>query len=275
MASISAISSSRAGSGQRRRAEAQPAELVQEPADRVGPGDARGQPLVGQRLPGKSPRPARSRSSSASDEGHVAGGGDESAGQPDRLSRPARAAAGAAPPTTGRGSPGPASRWAMAEKSSHTAPTLQVRARGWENAGSADQGPQHGPHRAERIVDPQRVGDLQQARAVLHDAGQPPGAVGVEGHDVGQGVGHDRHRAQVLDRADDLLPRRSSAWRSRSSSVSRKFHSRSAAAELSMREPQQPPVAVQRRGGAAARRSPARAAPRPAAPHTARPTRRA
>ncbi len=69
--------------------------------------------------------------------------------------------------------------------------------------GPADIGAQHRPHRAKRLVDAQLVGQRQHGGLPCHDARQPPGAVGVEGYHVVQGVGHHRDRAQVLHGGDE------------------------------------------------------------------------
>ena len=114
----------------------------------------------------------------------------------------------------------------------------------------ADERPQHRPHRTKRFVNAQRVGNFQQPGVVLHDAGEPPGAVGIEGHHTGERIGHDRHGAEVFHRAHDLLAA-GAARRKRSSSVSKKFQSRSAAAESSSanRKSRESPSATCRQSG--------------------------
>ena len=62
------------------------------------------------------------------------------------------------------GKPSDSSRWAMAEKSSQVAPTLHVSRPGIGKSIPAHERAEHRPHRAERVVDAQRVGDLQQPR---------------------------------------------------------------------------------------------------------------
>ena len=86
-----------------------------------------------------------------------------------------------------------------------------------DGAGAADQrvGPRkvlavlkRGQHRADGAkggVDAQLLRLLEQAVAALHQAGRPPGAVGIKRPQPRQRIGHDRHGAEVLHGADDLL----------------------------------------------------------------------
>ena len=70
--------------------------------------------------------------------------------------------------------------------------------------GPVEEGGQGGADWADLVAETGRVGDPQQSLGHLHDAGDPPGAVGIEGHRPGRGVGDERGRAQVLENSDDL-----------------------------------------------------------------------
>ena len=52
---------------------------------------------------------------------------------------------------------------------------------------------------------PSASGLLQQLVAAFHQAGRPPGAIGIKRPHPRQRISHDRHRAEVLHGADDFL----------------------------------------------------------------------
>ena len=80
----------------------------------------------------------------------------------------------------------------------------EVRAR---EMGPVDHGGQARPDGADLLPESGGVGDAEQSFRHLHQAGDPPRPVGIEGDGPGRGVGDDRDRAEVLHRPDDLPPR--------------------------------------------------------------------
>ena len=107
-------------------------------------------------------------------------------------------------------------------------------------------------------------------RRSLHHARQPPGAVGVEGHHVVQGVGHHGHRAQVLHGGDEPFafgPGLVQAVLFGEEEVPQA----QGGGGIVDAEPEQT-RSPRWRGGGAARRRPARTARRPSAARSGRPT---
>jgi hypothetical protein len=70
--------------------------------------------------------------------------------------------------------------------------------------GPVEEGRQGGANRADLFAESGRVRDPQEPLGHLHDAGNPPGAVGIEGHGLRRGISDERRRAQVLEDAYDL-----------------------------------------------------------------------
>ena len=67
------------------------------------------------------------------------------------------------------------------------------------------EGRQHGADGTEGSINAKGFCLLEQPVAALHQARRPPGAVGIERPHASKRVGHYRHGAKVLHRADNLV----------------------------------------------------------------------
>ena len=57
----------------------------------------------------------------------------------------------------------------------------------------SDKGAEHSPHGAKGFIYPQRVRYGKKSGRKLHNTGDPPGPIGIKGHNIGKGIGQYRH----------------------------------------------------------------------------------